>query len=152
MKKGIVIILSLGIGFGLGWWSNERNTLPQAVLAQADNAQFHEDSTGSSSGEENFDQFLYSFMTDSEFQLNRIQFPLRYVHFKDGDPGNELITTLVSKNDWEHDIYFLNETAIPVVYDNHEKQKPTTDERMLVWEGVENGISVSSYFQRIDGK
>ncbi|MEX0965966.1 MAG: DUF4348 domain-containing protein [Bacteroidia bacterium] len=157
MKKGLLIILTLIIGFGLGWWFNELNPLPEGVVEDARNIK---PNTGDLNltlereklTTEDFETFFYQFMYDPDFQISRIKFPLPFIYFKDGDPGDETDTTFLTKEKWEHNHYFLNETSIPVIYDNYEMKLRNTEERVFVWSGVENGIYVTSYFKRINGK
>ena len=41
MKKGLTIILTLIIGFGLGWWLNEMNLFTEGVAADTKNPDLH---------------------------------------------------------------------------------------------------------------
>ena len=41
MKKGLIIILTLIIGIGLGWWFNEMNRFAEGVVADANNPELH---------------------------------------------------------------------------------------------------------------
>ncbi len=41
MKKGLIIILTLVIGFGLVWWFNEINRFTGGVIADANNPELH---------------------------------------------------------------------------------------------------------------
>jgi len=157
MKKGLTIILTLIIGFGLGWWLNEMNRFTKGVAADTKNPDLHlNDSVivleNSEIRKEDFDEFFYRFMIEPDFQLSRIIFPLEFVGFKDGYPGEETDTIYLKKDHWEHNHYYLNESSIPVIYDNYEMKLKDTDERVFVWSGVENGIYVTSYFRRIEGK
>lgn len=157
MKKGLVVILTLVIGFGLGWWFNEMSRFVEGVIADAKNPELHlKDSVlvicESDLAQEGFDSFFYKFMIEPEFQLSRVQFPLEFAGFKDGYPEDDIDTAYFTKDKWEHNSYYLDKTSIPIIYDNYEMKLRNSDERIFVWSGVENGISVSSYFKRIDGK
>jgi hypothetical protein len=156
MKKGRIIILTLVIGFGLGWWFNEMNLFSQGVITNPDNTELRlKDSVvvinKSDLKEENFDDFFYKYMIDPDFQLSRVKFPLANIGFKDKYPGDEIDTIYLTKEKWKHNSYYLDKTSIPIIYDNYEMKLQNTDERIFVWSGVENGTHVSSYFKRIDG-
>jgi hypothetical protein len=157
MKKGLIIILTLVIGFGLGWWFNELNRFAEGIVTDTNNPELHlKDSvlliSEPDAEQEDFTDFFYKFMIEPEFQLSRVKFPLEFVGFKDGYPGDDIDTIYFTKDKWEHNSYYLDKTSIPVIYDNYEMKLRNTDERRFVWSGVENGIYVSSYFKRIDGK
>jgi len=157
MKKGLIIILTLVIGFGLGWWFNEMNRFSEGVIADVNNPELQlKDSVivfnKSDLEQEDFDDFFYKFMIEPDFQLSRVKFPLEFVGFKNGYPGDDLDTIYFTKDKWKHNPYYIDKTSIPVIYDNYKMKLQNTDERMFVWSGVENGIYVSSYFKRIDCK
>lgn len=157
MKKELIIIFTLVIGFGLGWGLNEMNRFVDGVTTDADNSELHlKDSVivinKSNLEQEDFDEFFYKFMIEPDFQLSRVKFPLAFIGFKDGYPGDDIDTIYFTNDKWEHNSYYIDKTSIPVIYDNYEMKLQNTDERIFVWSGVENGIYVSSYFKRIDGK
>ena len=149
--------MTLVIGFGLGWWFNEMNRFAEGVVEDAHNPELHsKDSVivikNSDAEQEDFDDFFYKFMIEPDFQLSRVKFPLVFVGFKDGYPGNDTDTIYFSKDKWQHNSYYLDKQSIPIIYDNYEMKLQNTDERVFVWAGVENGIYVKSYFKRIEGK
>ena len=157
MKKGLTIILILIIGFGLGWWFNEINRFAEGVVVDTNNTKLClKDSIitikKSDLEQEDFDHFFYNFMIKPDFQLSRVKFPLEFVGFKDGYPGDDIDTIFLQKDKWKHNSYYLDKQSIPIIYDNYEMELQNTDERIFVWEGVKNGINVKSYFKRIDGK
>lgn len=157
MKKALTIIFTLLIGFGLGWWLNEMNRFAEGVVADIQNDDLHfKDSVyvleHPEIGKEKFDEFFYKFMIEPDFQLSRVKFPIECLGFKDGNLGEEIDTIYLEKDQWEHKHYYLNESSIPLVYDNYEMKLRDTDERVFVWSGIENGIHRTSYFRRIEGK
>ena len=157
MKKGLTTILTLIIGFGLGWWLNEMNRFAEGVAADTKNHNLHSNDSvivldKTEVGKEDFDEFFYKFMIEPEFQLSRIKFPLEFVGFKDGYPGEETDTIYLTEDQWKHNHFYLNESSIPLIYDNFDMKLRDTDERIFVWSGVENGIYVTYYFRRIKGK
>ena len=157
MKKGLIIILTLIIGFGLGWWFNEMNRFAEAVVADTNNPELDlKDSIitikKSDIEQEDFDRFFYKFMIEPDFQISRVKFPLEFVGFKDGYPGSDTDTVYFTKDKWQHNSYYLDKQSIPIIYDNYQMKLQNTNERVFVWTGVENGINVQSFFKRIDGK
>jgi|TARA_B110000967_G_scaffold174048_1_gene185998 hypothetical protein len=157
MKKGLIIIVTLVIGFGLGWWFNEINRFAQGVIADANNPKLNlEDSTVFTNEpdlkQENFDDFFYKFMIETDFQLSRVKFPLQVIGFKGGYASDDRDTIYFTKDKWEHNFYYMNKQAIPIIYDNYDMELKNTDERLFIWVGVENGINVKSFFKRIEGK
>ncbi|MFD0975392.1 DUF4348 domain-containing protein [Salinimicrobium gaetbulicola] len=157
MKKGLIIILTLIIGFGLGWWFNEMNRFAEAVVADTNNPELDlKDSIitikKSDIEQEDFDRFFYKFMIEPDFQISRVKFPLEFVGFKDGYPGSDTDTVYFTKDKWQHNSYYLDKQSIPIIYDNYQMKLQNTNERVFVWTGVENGINVKSFFKRIDGK
>ena len=149
--------MTLVTGIGLGWWLNERNRFAEGVVANAEISDVHYvDSVivieDAQIGNEDFDEFFYKFMIEPDFQLSRIKFPLEHMGFKDGNPDEETVTSYITKDQWKHNPYYLSESFIPVIYDTYEMKLRDTDERVFVWSGVENGIYVTSYFKRIQGK
>ena len=157
MKKGIISIFTLLIGFGLGWWFNEMSGFTEGVVKDANNPELRlKDSTitldKSDLEQEDFDRFFHKFMMEADFQLSRVKFPLEFVGFKDGYPGDEMDSIYFQKENWQHNSYYLGEESIPIIYDSYEMELRNTDERVFVWAGVENGINVKFYFKRINGK
>jgi len=113
------------------------------------------------SQKENFNAFFYKFSMDKEFQLKRVKFPIRHLSL-DYPPSNngtpaldlELVRKTISKDKWEHLSFYYNtgKEHRPQLFDNFEKILRDTDQRVFSWLGIENGIKVYFYFQRIRGK
>jgi hypothetical protein len=102
---------------------------------------------------ENFNGFMFRFGSDPAFQLERIIFPLEYVTWEDSlEIGGEMVTHRVTKNKWDHDYLYMNESYRGQVYDNFDGELRNTDERLFQWIGVETGVNVKFYFRRIKGK
>jgi hypothetical protein len=101
---------------------------------------------------EDFDNFLFNFAWDSTFQIERIKFPLKYVKLDTEDYSND--TTSIHIGEWEHDPLYLELklSFYSQVYDNFAAELRDTDERVFAWRGIENGINVKYYFERIVGK
>jgi len=128
MNKFIVLIICLSCSFPL--FSQENKKI--------DREKVHE----------NFDDFLEKFATDSLFQTERIKFPVEVVTLD--DDFNE-ITKKVSKSNWKMDYIFYGGEKVVQIYDNFKSEIKDTDERLLHWHGIDNGISILYYFKRIDG-
>ena len=157
MKKRLIITLTLIIGFGFGWWFSEMNGFVQGVVVDANNPDLNlKDSIikikKSDLEQEKFDNFFHKFMIEPDFQLSRVKFPLEFVGFRDGYPGDDMDTIYFQKDKWQHNSYYSDKQSIPIIYDNFEMELRNTDERVFVWVGVDNGINVKSFFKRIDGK
>lgn len=104
---------------------------------------------------ENFDDFFLKFMDDSTFQVERIKFPIVKTFLHDV-PEESLVedSTLVSKSEWKHLSFLLTMKTNyrPQIYDNFSAELRETDERTFAWLGIETGIQVYYYFQRINSK
>ncbi|MGB1295726.1 MAG: DUF4348 domain-containing protein [Flavobacteriales bacterium] len=157
MKTKIIIISTLVFGILLGWCLNELKNYGEGLVSDSiESSTYFNDSIHTNLEinleMENFDNFFHRFMTDWDFQISRIKFPLQFDHFKDGVPGTEIVTSKLTVDNWKHDYFFINESSIPIIYDNFELNLRKTNERVFVWGGVENGIFVTSYFKQIKGK
>lgn len=104
--------------------------------------------TATKSDNENFDDFLHKFMTDSIFQIKRTEFPLTYVHWKNDYPGNEIDTVKLTTENWKHQwFYMIGFSEIPQIYDNFEMELRPTDKRLLHFTGVETGTNAKYFFE-----
>lgn len=105
------------------------------------------------SDNENFDGFLYKFMTDSIFQIKRTEFPLTYIHWKDDYPGNEIDTAKLIKENWSHKwLFMVGFGEVPQIYDNFEMELRPTDKRLLHFTGVETGTNAKYFFEAKEKK
>jgi len=96
---------------------------------------------------EEFDNFIMHFMTDSLFQVSRVKFPCKKTFMDDNlEPGY----TTIKKSNWKHQvIYFVSDYRVQI-YDNFEQKLEDTNERVISFIGVDSGINLNYYFQRID--
>jgi hypothetical protein len=109
--------------------------------------------TGKTSENENFQDFLFKFMTDSIFQVKRTEFPLTYIHWKDDYPGNQVDTARLTKENWNHQWLYFNEySSVPQIYDNFEMELRPTDKRLLHFTGVETGMNAKYFFETTENK
>ena len=100
---------------------------------------------------EDFREFCALFFSDSTFQQERVKFPLPSLTLK--DPASPVDTVLLRETDWHFSDFRYSANSFNVqVYDNFKKRLRSTPERVVSFEGTENGIDLSLYFQRIEGK
>ncbi|MCZ8023656.1 MAG: DUF4348 domain-containing protein [Cytophagales bacterium] len=153
MRRILPIGAGLILSFALGYWTNEFVDFAEAMgKDQVGLYALKTDSTGrviiNDKSKENFDNFIYKFIGDSLFQLDRIKFPLKSSIQTDLDEAD---TTAIEKKDWKIVRLFGREEYRPQIYDNFNRELRDTDERLFCWEGIENGIYVEYKFQRLGG-
>jgi len=112
------------------------------------------DSTNSASsflenGEE-FDNFLLKFCEDVEFQKARVKFPFIDLSIS-GESNKDTINAFIQKDKWQHLALILEEKYIIQKYDNFECKLRNTNERVLAYEGIDNGIGNYYFFKKFDG-
>jgi hypothetical protein len=96
---------------------------------------------------------MYEFGSDTDFQLERIKFPLEFVTWENPEEiGGNIVTHQITKDKWTHDYMYMNESYRAQVYDNFEGKLDNSDERLFQWIGVETGANVKYFFKRIEGK
>jgi hypothetical protein len=140
MRTIIILIIAL-VAFGLGYWT--------AIIKKSVDEKFdivtEAIETSNQTTKEKFDDFIYKFIGDSLYQLDRIKFPLRSMQADSEDYGT------IKKEDWKIVRLFGTEEYKAQLYDNFKGELRDTDERLFCWEGVENGINVQYKFRRLDG-
>jgi len=101
---------------------------------------------------EKFSSFFWSFMTDSTFQLERINFPLEYITWKD-ELGEDIDTIKLTKEHWKYNSFYINNASERTqIYDNFDLNLRPTNERVIHWYGVETGGDSKYYFSGKNGK
>lgn len=146
----IVALISLGVGYFFGTVKrpvNEKFATINNVLSTLDTLQ-ETTETINGKAEEDFDDFIYKFISDSLYQLDRIKFPLKSQQWD----LEEVDSTRIERNNWKTVRLFWGEQYRPQVYDNFKREMRDTDERLFCWEGIENGINVEYRFSRIMGR
>jgi hypothetical protein len=100
---------------------------------------------------EEFRDFCGKFFSDSTVQRNRVKFPLKRIVYN--QERDSFDTTQVPKNKWGFSDfgYWKNDYNVQL-YDLFSKTLRDTGERVVSFEGVENGIDVSLYFKLLAGK
>jgi hypothetical protein len=144
MKRTIIILTITLVAFGLGYWTGTiKNMVDEKfdIVTEAIEA-------SKQTAKEKFDDFVYKFIADSSFQLERIKFPLKSSIQPDLD---EVDTKALAKKDWKIVRLFGQQEYRPQIYDNFKRELRDTDERLFCWEGIENGIYVEYKFQRLSG-
>ncbi len=158
-KSISIVILLLAIGVSIAWGINKKYNISEAItegVAIEDYQPKTIDATEESAQEniadkENFDEFFSHFMYDTAFQLERVVFPLEFVHL-DYENDYEVVSTAIKKADWAHQRFYANQQAYPALYNNYDMKLEDTNERLFAWRGVDNGIYTAYYFKRIEGK
>jgi len=153
MKRTLLIIIvslvSLGLGYFIGTIKksvDEKFAIIDEMTEanEKEKIEFTKDKS-----KEDFDSFIYKFIADSVFQMERIKFPLKNSVQTDID---NLDTTSIQRSDWKIVRLFGNDKYKPQIYDNFEREMRDSDERLFCWEGIENGIYVEYKFNRLSGQ
>lgn len=96
-------------------------------------------------GDEVFKDFFKEFSSNSNFQLSRIQFPLKHSYYD----GDSLMEDEIASDDWEY-IDFNRDSSASArkedAYSIELKSSPSSVE--YVRKGIDNGISMSYYFEK----
>lgn len=102
-----------------------------------------------------FRVFVREFFSSEDFQADHIRFPLESVtlDYETSDFTSEFI----SKAEWNFakgPAYFECEKSCYdiMIYDTFSKHQESSGKRVLAFEGAQNGINSSMYFQLVDGK
>lgn len=102
---------------------------------------------------EDFREFLVQFSSKNDFQLARIQFPLESISLT--EDMDATTTKMINRGEWKYENIFYGKACsevYPQVFDNFAMKLRESDERVLAWRGIENGIAIFYYFKLIDGK
>jgi len=97
---------------------------------------------------EYFDDFIYHFASDDNFQLKRVVFPLPYY-----DKDTPL---KIEKNEWKHDSLFVGMNYYTLFFDSEEDIEMLGDTSrssvQLEWVYMKPHLVKKYYFERIKGK
>ncbi|MBL7840742.1 MAG: DUF4348 domain-containing protein [Cyclobacteriaceae bacterium] len=141
--KRMVIMLMITLGaFALGYWT----AIIKTSVDQKFDIVTKTIEAANQTNREKFDDFIYKFISDSLYQLDRVKFPLRSIRADSEEHGT------IKKKDWQIVRLFGNDEYKAQLYDNFNGELRDTDERLFCWEGIENGISVQYKFKRIEGR
>jgi len=99
-----------------------------------------------------FEDFISRFANDTTFQLERINFPLKYDYLE--EENFEEVSQQIKKADYKtsrlyYDLIECSE-AYTIFYDNFDLELRDSDERVFRWKGF-TGMDERYYFKRIDG-
>jgi hypothetical protein len=98
---------------------------------------------------EQFREFASSFFTDSTYQSLRISYPLLQVTLNMNTLEDD--TVRVNEGNWTFtDFGYLSPSYAIQTYDNFQKSLRPSGERVISFEGIENGINLSLYFRLIN--
>lgn len=97
-----------------------------------------------------FIQFLQKFMNDSIFQVSRIKFPIKIDTWTGDEEEARDTTYLVKQSNWRFFSIYNGIDSLTNFSNNWNSSIKPTNQLTLFLGGVENGISVKYYFQRIN--
>ena len=101
-----------------------------------------------SSADEFFDDFIFSFMSNRDYQFSRITFPLPYT--------NEGRTTLITQDRWRFDSIYANEDFFVAIFDNMASMKLEKDTNVnsvnVTWLYLKYGKTKNYDFERVNGR
>lgn len=145
----IVALISLGLGYFIGTVKSSVDEKFSTVDHEVNTLDTlrERDASANSKNKEDFNDFIYKFISDSLYQLDRIKFPLKSQRWN----LDEVDSARIEKSEWKITRLFLAEQYRPQIYDNFKREMRDTDERLLCLEGIENGINVEYGFRRITG-
>lgn len=103
-----------------------------------------------------FRLFIWRFFQEPEFQISHVQFPLQKLS-KEINQNYEIVRETIKRQDWRHlpgPEHFRCKTSCydTVIYDNFDRQFRGKTERVLAFEGVDNGINNALYFKLENGE
>ncbi|GAA5526193.1 hypothetical protein Maes01_02788 [Microbulbifer aestuariivivens] len=106
-----------------------------------------------------FRHFVRDFFNIEEYQKKHVQFPLEVVYYSYNEDEFDavLLSKHITEKDWKHyegpDYYRCESNCFDlVIYDDFQRTHKESNERVLSFEGVSNGINSSLYFKRINGQ
>ena len=100
---------------------------------------------------------LHRFFNDAEYQKSHISFPYTFIHPESEDEEAILISEEITSREWQFmkgpDNFCCSENCFDlIIYDSFEKKHEDSGERVLSFEGVENGIYELLYFKLINNE
>ncbi len=147
MKKVVIILIISLASLSLGYWIGQMKNFADGVANDIGKYELKTDTLRHIIKGESFDDFIYKFLSDSLYQMERIKFPLKSQQWD----MDEVDSSRIERKDWKMITLFWGEQYRPQIYDNFERELRDTNERLFCWEGIENGINVQYRFSRIDG-
>ncbi len=104
---------------------------------------------------EDFQGFVGRFFSDSTFQAVRIKYPLATLKYSHG--FEQIDTSFTDAARWRFSNFGFwgakgSDTYHVQIYDNFAQTLRDSAERVIAFEGLENGIHVSLFFRLLTGK
>lgn len=96
---------------------------------------------------ESFEAFLFRFAVEEEFQKSRIIDDWKRGFLNDDLEYEEKLEAI---NKWEYKPFFQGLNSFPII-SNPKIDEAQLTKKTIEWRGIENGISVSMSFERIEG-
>lgn len=94
-----------------------------------------------------FDDFIYSYASDTALQLQRIKFPLSFY--------NVDTPLKIEKKDWKHDCLFTQQNYYTLLFDNEDELELSGDTALasvqVEWVLLKERMVKKFYFERIKG-
>lgn len=104
-----------------------------------------------------FRHFVRNFFKVEEYQKKHVFFPLEVVYYAYDEDELDFVLTpkYIKKDEWKHykgpEYYQCEKNCFDlVIYDNFQRSHKESNERVLSFEGVSNGINSSLYFRKIN--
>ncbi|MBS1543967.1 MAG: DUF4348 domain-containing protein [Bacteroidetes bacterium] len=109
-------------------------------------------STKSQDVDNSFEDFLSKFSNNKEFQKSRVKFPLDFTYYEGVAPPVEVHKD-PKINEWEH-IEFLPDSITAKGEGGHTTSivESSQDRRLVHRTGIDVGISVQYFFEKIRGR
>lgn len=103
-----------------------------------------------------FRHFVRDFFKNEKYQKEHVQFPLEVIYFtyEEDEFDSSLQSKFITEEEWIHypgpNYYYCERNCFDlVIYDSFEKSHEDSNERVLSFEGISNGINSSLYFRKI---
>jgi hypothetical protein len=109
-------------------------------------------STINSEDPESFIKFLQRFMNDSIFQISRTKFPFKINTWTGSEEESKDTTYLIKQSQWRNISLYNGLDSLTNFSNDWNSDIKNKDKLDLFLAGVENGISISYYFQKLDKK
>lgn len=106
--------------------------------------------TGGKKIDEDFYSFLIKFSYDEEFQIERINFPLTKTELS--DDLDKRVTKEVEVKEWKHiSLIPKGQSYFTDIQHSFKHENSTSNEKIFLFVGIENGIDIRYYFKRYNG-
>ena len=94
-----------------------------------------------------FDDFIYTFATDEQFQRERIKFPLPVYNLDEA--------LYIEEDEWQHDELFLSEDYYTLLFDKEDDMDLIADTAVhsvqFEWIYLKDMVMKKYYFERVEG-